>query len=288
MVGLRDGDVMTYVPGYSSPAEWLPGTPAAWTDGSVARWREDLRRVVADEIVPRLRVRRHCDGGNRVPITATDVAAFANLSLTESVGVLLAHTQTMALGGVGLERVIMDLLAPAARYLGDLWLADRLSFVAVTRGTSALQALMRTLGPSFEQSRSRVTSARSILLAPVAGEQHVFGLSILSSFFRRAGWQVTFDPGSEDSHTTTRLASRRFDAVGLSASGTRYAARVPDLVERIRRVSANPDVVVLVGGGTVVERPDLVAEIKADAVLCDAPRAVRAATSLVSACATRP
>ncbi|NJK90043.1 MAG: cobalamin B12-binding domain-containing protein [Myxococcales bacterium] len=109
--------------------------------------------------------------------------------------------------------IFLDLLAPVARLLGDLWLIDLCTFTDVTIGLSRLQQLVRELAPAFEDGHDLRGFGHRALLAPAPGEQHTFGMHLVEEFLRRAGWDVGCVPSvrpasfSAASRTTSSLCS---------------------------------------------------------------------------------
>ncbi|MGI4978328.1 MAG: cobalamin B12-binding domain-containing protein, partial [Janthinobacterium lividum] len=103
--------------------------------------------------------------------------------------------------GVAVETICLELLSGAARHLGDLWVEDRCSFTEVTLAAVQLHRLLHALAPggrdgageaapdgAAERAEGGVAGLALLVAAP--GEQHSLGLSMLSDFFRGAGWQV--------------------------------------------------------------------------------------------------
>ena len=84
----------------------------------------------------------------------------------------------------------LDLLAPAARWLGKAWEDDRCDFSTVTLGLMRLQHMVRDYGRMLTRDVRPTAQGRRILLANPPGEQHSFGRDMLAGFFRRAGWDV--------------------------------------------------------------------------------------------------
>ncbi len=169
--------------------------------------------------------------------------------------------------GFPLERLLIDLLAPAARKLGRLWEEDACDFLAVTEGLGRLQAVSRCLCSAMEQA-ARPTG-RSVLLMPCPGETHGFGLSILASFFRESGWEVTTlrGPGEDP---VEALRSSWYDVVGVSLSCDVCAPALKALVPQLRRSSRNPSVFVMVGGPYFARSGISASEVGADVYAADA------------------
>ena len=100
-----------------------------------------LARVVEAEILPRLMLAhrpaaaRRRGRAERAP-SPQEIAAFSALLLAPGPVDLDAQVDALREGGLPLARLLLDLLAPAARHLGALWEEDACDFLAVTRGAS--------------------------------------------------------------------------------------------------------------------------------------------------------
>ncbi|RZJ18331.1 MAG: cobalamin-binding protein, partial [Haliea sp.] len=105
-----------------------------------------------------------------------DVERFARLVLARDDDVAQACVDAMRDRGVPIESIYLDLLAPVARHLGELWEQDLCDFTDVTLGLGRLQQVLRELSPAFGQSIDHPTNGRRVLLLPSPGEQHTFGL----------------------------------------------------------------------------------------------------------------
>ena len=159
--------------------------------------RTPLERTIEEEVIPRLVLARRGaaktssisapDGSTPGP---TEVLKFAGLMLTADVAAAHAFVGALRQRGTPVESLYLDLLAPAARHLGDLWCADACDFATVTMGLGRLQQLLHELSPAFGGELEHREHGRRALLVPVPGEQHTFGLLMVVEFFRRAGWDV--------------------------------------------------------------------------------------------------
>lgn len=248
-------------------------------------WRRALRKTIEARVVPRLTTlgREALEAPDVRPVSAVDdeqVARFAHLVIGASVPGLIHFIDDLRAGGLSIEHILLDLMSPAARYLGDLWLADKLSFLDVTAGLGRLQGVTRALGPDFDGETPGLIHGKKILLAPVSGEQHIFGLSVVAAFFRRAGWDVTFEPRVDFDHLLAIVAAERFTAIGLSAGGDRFVERLPGQVAAIRQASLARHATILAGGPAFLVDPDLNLSVGADAVARDATEAVQLAEAL--------
>ena len=250
-----------------------------------ADWRRELRKTILSRVVPRLsEIGKEADAAaSALPaevLTAAQVAHFSDLVLAAAVPGLIKYIDALRAEGLSIEAVMLQLMTPAARRLGDLWLDDKLSFLDVTAGLGRLQGVMRALGPDFDGDMPGQIHGKKILLAPASGEQHIFGLSVVAAFFRRAGWDVTFEPRIAFEDLLILVRAERFTAIGLSVANDRFLTAFPGQVEALRRASLNENVTLLAGGPAFLQDPELHKRVGVDAVACDATEAVQMAEAL--------
>lgn len=248
-----------------------------------------LARTIEGEIIPRLMLAHMEASAHRDsrPVaapqpSADDVAELVRIVLTHDVAVATAYVEVFHSQGVALETLFLDLLAPAARLLGDLWKDDLCEFTDVTIGLSRLQQVLRVFSPTFESGVECMEEGQRILLVPAPGEQHTFGLTMVEEFFRRAGWDVASDPPSSRANDVTEVVrSERFAVVGFSLScETRFEA-LAATIRSVRRASRNKGIRVLVGRRVFTEHPDLFVVAGADATAVDARQAIVQARGLL-------
>jgi methanogenic corrinoid protein MtbC1 len=239
-----------------------------------------LVRTIEGEIVPRLVLARRVAS---VPPTAVvtsrppdevDVRELVRLLLTHDVGVASAYVETVRQRGASLESVCLALLAPAARELGLLWEEDECDFMQVTVGLCRLHHLLRELSPEFRSESSERKTQRNILLAPIPGDQHIFGLALVAEFLRKAGWEVWNEYPLSAASVLDIVKQNWFAVIGLSVGSETRIDEVASLIRAVRNVSKNRSVGVLVGGPILVARPELAVLMGADATAADGPMAV--------------
>jgi MerR family transcriptional regulator, light-induced transcriptional regulator len=245
-----------------------------------------LARVIESEILPRLRA-PHGDGHadpavNRAAVPAGAAEQFAAAALTDEVRGLLDRVDALLAGGVPVETIYLDLLAPAARRLGAWWDSDSCDFFDVTMGLWRLQEVLQALSAFSPWSAPSGASARRALFAPAPGEQHGFGAALVEEFFRRAGWQTWNAPTTDAAGLQECVAARSYDIVGLTVSVERHLEMLAGTIAALRRASRNPDVIVMVGGRLFVADPGLAARVGADATAADAEAAVAVAERLLA------
>ena len=220
-------------------------------------------------------------GPNRKVITERDVENFSRLSVEEEAHILLAFVDECLATGSSVETIFVDLLAPAARRLGEYWDADSEDFVGVTMGLWRIQEVLRVLTTRIPPVARPGNGQRSALFSPMPGEQHSFGTLMVAECFQRAGWETDVLIEPTQSELTGKFATRYYDLIGLTVSNDCSTGALHSLVSTIKAVSSNPHVRVLLGGRVINDRPDLVTSSGADATAVDALSAVALADQLV-------
>jgi methanogenic corrinoid protein MtbC1 len=234
-----------------------------------------LADVIEREIAPRLKLRQRTVKPEVCCVHVVEpaneiVVALAEFVLRSDVAAARNFVEAKHSEGASLESLYIDLLAPAARYLGDLWADDRCDFTAVTFGMGHLQQLLRELSPMFQSEFHQTQPSDRILLAPAPGEQHTFGLSMVAEFLRRAGWDVWGGPLSCAADLFSIVRSDWFDVVGLSVGHEVSVDVLTQTIRTIRRSSRNKVIGVMVGGPWVIQHPEIVVQIGADGSAADA------------------
>jgi MerR family transcriptional regulator, light-induced transcriptional regulator len=240
-----------------------------------------LRQTIEAEIIPRLLV-AHSDQGALPdhkfaapsPLTIKDVEEFVGLLLAHDIFAAKSFSSAIRARGIPLDTVFLELFAPAARCLGELWKQDICDFVDVTISLSRLQQLLHEFSPDFADGTVPAVNARRALLAVMPGDQHTFGLFVVREFFRRAGWQVCGGIYDSTEELLNVARSEPFDIVGLSIGCDAAVSDLASLILSLKRGASNPAMRVMVGGRFVLEHPELLTCIGADATAPDGRRAV--------------
>lgn len=215
---------------------------------------------------------------------ASDVEEFARLVLESDDEAAQACVETLIARGVAIEAIYHDLLAPTARHLGELWNQDLCDFTEVTLGLGRLQRVLRET--SAHLSAPAVTGGarevdRRILLLPSPGEQHTFGLVMVAEFFRRAGWDVAGGPWEAGDDAVALVGDEWYDVVGFSLGHDSHVDRLADCIAAVRQASRNGNIVIMVGGPLVGERPEIAQRVGADLHACDGRHAPGLAERIV-------
>lgn len=114
------------------------------------------------------------------------VEELAQIILDNRAGMAEGHIDALRADGAPLDTTYVDVLAPAARRLGEMWDADLCDFTQVTIGLWRLQRLMYELSPAFQDDAQRGVQIHRAMLVPVPGSQHTLGLLRVAEFFRRS------------------------------------------------------------------------------------------------------
>ena len=259
-------------------------TPMQRAAAGIARRRTLLARAIETEVIPRLLLNQ------RARVVTPAVAILSPALAVELAGLARGGDATAATdfvaglhaGGVSAERLYLDLLAAAARHLGELWLADLCSFADVTIGLMRLQQTLRALSPAFQADGTRAARRRQALLLALPGEQHTFGLVMVAEFFRRAGWNVMSEPAADLGELAEMVRRNWFGLVGISVGSDLRLDTLARAVATVRRASCNPAVGLLVGGPVFVGHGDLAVMVGADATAADGRQAVDQAEALLA------
>lgn len=265
----------------SSTARSNNGRSHAWThntNGHIAGRSPSpapLDNLFQEQIIPRLLLahshagpRQNGDGQGTV--SAEDAAKFASLPLELEADELLAVVEGFLARGAAVESIFVDLLAPAARKLGQQWEEDGCDFLDVTMGLWRLQEVMREVAVCYPSAVTPEEPPRSALFAPMPGDCHSFGGLMIEEVFARAGWQTDVLIESKRKELLQIVAERHFDLVGLTVSNDCPTGNLSEMILAIRSASRSPAIQVFIGGRMVNDNPGIVALVGADGTATDA------------------
>ena len=260
------------------------GRPRLISDNSTPALQ--LSRVVELEIIPRLMLLHGTypppvlAGRQDFHLTAAHVETLAHLAVDEEAQRSAQFVSALLSAGASLDQVFLHLLPPAARLMGQLWEDDVYSFSQVTIGLWRLQQVLHEHSASF-QAGARGWQGPRVMLGVPPGSTHTFGVSILSEYFARDGWNVCHEPQSSWRDFERALASEFFDVAGLSIGLDESVEEVASAIIRLRKASLNQGLFVMVGGPASLLVPDLKSACGADGTASDAPGAVALANEQV-------
>jgi MerR family transcriptional regulator, light-induced transcriptional regulator len=249
---------------------------------------EALRRTIEADLIPRLAI-THRTGLFPPTVAAAAGRILDDDEVEEFVRVIRGLTEAGLDGyisglledGAKPEAIYLDLMAPAARRLGELWEEDACSFMEVSLSLGRMQRVLRRLeGQFLSMAEEEGGDGRRILLTGLSGEQHTLGLILVAEFFIRDGWSVEVGTPFGSGDPVSRLAEEWYDVVGFSLACDDHLDRLTQDIRRARQVSRNRDLRVLVGGPPFVDAPDLALKVGADGSATDARMAPRVAGEL--------
>lgn len=249
---------------------------------------EQLSRTIESEVIPRLMLAHRVDpdwpgqqaeAKSEAPVG--DIEGFARLVLRDDPELAIAYIEARRADGVALERIFLELMAPAARLLGEYWDQDICDFTQVTIGLSLLQQMLRKYSPASTVDGEENVANRHALVMPAPGEQHTFGICMVEEFMRSGGWRVEHHPAQSSDEIVSLVQDNWYSVVGLSLSSEYFYTPLSECINHIRQASRNSRIGVMVGGPFFLEHPDLIKGVGADATAVNGPDAVVQARALV-------
>ncbi|MDT8325778.1 MAG: cobalamin B12-binding domain-containing protein [Roseovarius sp.] len=169
-----------------------------------------------------------------------------------------AHSRVIAAmmgNGISSTEIFQYYVPEAARYLGELWVQDKASFVDVTVGASRLQALFRKrkdgeMGGWLDRS---IPLGQSVLMVIPEFEDHSIGAFVAADQFRRHGLWVHVAIGLEGEELVHLIDSGRFAMVGITVGSSKTLECLIELIDYLRsNIETCPPVVL---GGQLVGKP---------------------------------
>jgi len=262
------------------------------TTGPAADPADTVNTIIESQIIPRLLMAHSstdavAQSRRLRAISAEEAARFAELPIRLEAASLLEEVDAFMAKGATVEAICLDLLAPAARKLGEMWERDECDFLDVTMGLWRLQEVMREVAARSPTNLASLAMPRSALFSPMPGDHHNFGVMMIDEVFARAGWRSEAMVRPERRELLDRVARQPFDLLGLTLARDCPSAALANLIRAVRNVSANPHIIVLIGGRMINENPGIVTDVGADGTGADALSALERANALVETAAAR-
>jgi methanogenic corrinoid protein MtbC1 len=240
-----------------------------------------LGRTIENELIPRLMLafdsKPEGPSAQAATALADHVAPFVRLLIEQDAVVATHYVDTLRTEGIPIATLYLDLLAPAARRLGELWEQDDVSFADVTIGVCRMHQVLLEFTRCFDATGKVGGDSRIALIAPSPGEQHTFGLFMVMEFLRREGWTCVSGTPATRQEFLKLASTEDFELIGLSISADRHLEEARQLIRDLKRRSKAK---VLIGGRCILDRPELVNELGADAMATDGREAVRVIKAL--------
>ena len=195
-----------------------------------------------------------CAEGNAATIDAL-VERFSEAAIADDADELSLLSLARENAGLfsGPADLAHTLLGGAARTFGDYWLEDSVDFVAVTLAMHRLTCLLMLLEDEPARfgfppcpMQAEASPRGTVALMTASGDQHGFGLSMLSYRLRHAGWRVLV---AGDRRTLYEaVAFHKPQAIGLSVAHSDSVCTVVTLMRDLRARFAPRRLNIAVGG----------------------------------------
>jgi len=293
----QDGDQMNCISETSGlgSAKDLPngfGPALHSTDLKSDQARERLRSELEAEVIPRIFFAHSAFAARTSePERAEAASSIARIVQARELTRLAVSCDAMAVvqyvegivaEGAPLDRVLVEIVGGAARYMGQLWESDDLDFVEVTIATSRLQQAIRLISADRQPPLlSGSGKPRKAAFVATKGEQHTFGLIMVGEAFRCAGWNVRGFADLNGNELAQMAGSEHIDLAGFSLAAEDRLDQLIEEIDTLRTVSRNPSLAVIVGGNAFLNDPGLWKKTGADGMASDAIEAIRIGDKLV-------
>lgn len=254
--------------------------------------KRSLTEVIETQIIPRMVQAHqiHLTGAQTTVIpaaptlSAEQVNTFARLSQFNQTGETTRYIDQLLNDGITTDRIFLELIAPAARQLGLMWEQDLCDFTEVTRGLVCMHEITHRLGFEYQNGPQLGSDVQRIMLASAPGSQHFLGMTIVSDFFRKAGWDVVIEISVSEKELQHAVSNEWFDVIGISCGTQAQLQSLPGLIRSLKAASGNPEPGVLLGGPIFTMQQHDARSLGADGICTD----VKEAVALAASFRTRP
>lgn len=211
------------------------------------------------------------------PRTRADwVAYFADALMSETDTSYKSAISSLVASGVSTDEIHQYYVPAAARFLGELWVADRASFVDVTVGAGRLQSLFRDAGEPGDWLDRSIPLGQSVLMVLPPFEDHSLGGFVAADHMRRHGLWVHMAISLDNWELAQLLRTNRFGMVGITVATWQSVEGTAEIVEYLRKhVSDLPPIAI---GGRAVDDAEAVVKTSG------ADFAVRSAREAIERC----
>jgi len=276
-----------------SPLAEGPGDRHVSETREARECRALMSSVIEEQIIPRLLLAhpvKTAETGliaqDRHP-TDKDISEFIQCCLQPEVAPSQNCIERLLDKGFSHEDIFLHLITPAARQVGRQWEDDSLDFMEVTAALLKMHQVTHELGYQYQDGPQMAGHQSRIMLLSAPGSQHILGLTMVSEFFRKAGWQVAIDIATTQEELAAAIAHEWFDVVGISVALDQQLEGLAGLISRLRQASKNPELGVLLGGPIFTLRALEPRQFGANEICTDPRIAVKLALAMKSACGNR-
>ena len=209
-----------------------------------------------------------------------EIVSFSQCLIENDIDAACQIVSNYSDAGCSAPNLVLDLLCNSARYLGELWCSDETSFAEVTIGMAGLHHILRYLDDRMTGVLDvSVSSQPRILFMPMPGDTHIFGVSVLETFFRHSGWNVRTDFEPSHAALIDIVAGEAFDVVGFSVGHTDAVSQCAAMTKLVRKHSINKNIKVMAGGSALPKVKDFKGVTGVDAVAGEVQAALELAST---------
>ena len=264
-------------------------------DGAAPELEGPLVEAVENVVIPRLQLYLGAEGAaaierlleGQTPDSAF-ISSFGQLIISADSRDAFRFVEMLVERGVTTEAILLNLMAPVARTMGEMWEVDLCNFVDVTVGLTRIQQMMRQVRRPSPAEILGSGYKGTILLVPAPGEQHTFGLKIVEEFLLKDGWDVDCQLRAGVDDITAAVTENSYDIIGFSVGGVRLIEPLRSIISLVRHHSLNRSIKVMIGGVILGDHSDLTSSVGADVCITDVHEAVSQANSWIESTKSAP
>ncbi|WP_208352248.1 cobalamin B12-binding domain-containing protein [Pseudaestuariivita rosea] len=171
------------------------------------------------------------------------------------------------------EMLIDYYIPEAARFFGEQWCNDKMSFADVTINVARLQNIVRDITAN-QDTRVDFSKRRcSLLMIVPKDEDHTLGAMVATTQLRRIGCSVRLALGQENSQMMETVANEHFDGILISTSRKESLELIREFSDLCKSISTC--LPVILGGYLVDTEHNLKSLTGVDYVTNDPHEAIR-------------
>jgi methanogenic corrinoid protein MtbC1 len=250
--------------------------------------QSSILSIVESQIIPGLlnseRIRRpHLSlvSSSHAKPSQQEIEVFIDLCVSESSKDAQFFVDDFLDTGLSTEDIFLELLTPAAQYLGSQWDDDRMDFSQVNLGLVRLHSIANEIRFTSKSDKFSKAKVRRVMIASAPGSMHMLGTTIVADFFRKEDWQVVVAISSSANELIQTVSNEWFDVLGLSLSIDQQLTGLADLIDQFKNLSLNPYMVVMLGGPIFSAKKLEANDFGANGICDNAKHAVSLAVSLL-------
>jgi methanogenic corrinoid protein MtbC1 len=244
--------------------------------------------IVESQIIPRLLVSERIGKPHLTLVSSSkampskkEIEIFTDLCSSDSSKDAQSFVDDLLNKGLSKEDIFLELITPAAQYLGSQWDDDRMDFSQVNLGLVRLHSIANEIRCTSKSDQFAKGKARRVMMASAPGSMHMLGTTIVADFFRKEDWQVVVAISSSANELVQTVSNEWFDVLGLSLSIDQQLTGLADLIDQLKSLSLNPRMVVMLGGPIFSAKKLDANDFGANGICDNAKHAVGLAVSLL-------